>query len=628
MKRKFLENSLVTTTDILIGVETRSVKRKRINRENVLFNTKVSGTEIRNAMKKDWLADYLIHFHKKNTPISQSQSNYRNISNNNFNSDNCKDTWKNTIMQKGNEFEEKIIEELKTKFVLEKGGDYVTEYSLRRVFELMKKGIPIIYQAPLYNYDDNTQGIADLLVRSDYLDKLTLFPSYEYVENSSIIAPLLFNEQNIEYSNTKTYHYVVIDIKFSTIPLRVDARHIQNTENYPAYKGQLCIYNRALGKLQGYTPDEAYIYGRRTKIRNILSQSSNERLGVINFSTIDNEYLHLTDEAIKWIKLVKTEGHSWTLNPPCRPELYPNMSVDDNSWISHAKKEIAKNIKEITCVWNLGYKQRLKAHSKGIMSWDDSRCNCSEMEINGKNKETIDKILDINRIHNSQDETFLLQPLKISINISQWTETENEMFVDFETLSDIFTNNEQIFLIGIYSLENNDKKYKYTSFLCKDKTKEEELRILEDFLNFIQNKIRENKSSPLIRFWSAEEKFWKRAINRHPELIYKYPNVNLIWTDINLLFTQTPIVLRDCLNFKLKSIVSAMKKHGMIDTQLDSTCDNGLTAMVKANNCYDKCLKENSNVKDNIVMKDIINYNIFDCKAILDILTYLRSTRI
>ena len=36
----------------------------------------------------------------------------------------------------------------------------------------MKQGIPIIHSAPIYNRKNNTYGIIDLLVRSDYINKL------------------------------------------------------------------------------------------------------------------------------------------------------------------------------------------------------------------------------------------------------------------------------------------------------------------------------------------------------------------------------------------------------------------------------------------------------------------------
>ena len=47
------------------------------------------------------------------------------------------------------------------------------ETSIRRgIDEAMKKGIPIICQAVLYNFEDKTYGLPDILIRSDYINKL------------------------------------------------------------------------------------------------------------------------------------------------------------------------------------------------------------------------------------------------------------------------------------------------------------------------------------------------------------------------------------------------------------------------------------------------------------------------
>ena len=42
------------------------------------------------------------------------------------------------------------------------------------------------------------------------------------------------------------YHYVVVDIKFSTLPLRADGVHLLNAGKFPAYKSQAWIYTQAL----------------------------------------------------------------------------------------------------------------------------------------------------------------------------------------------------------------------------------------------------------------------------------------------------------------------------------------------------------------------------------------------
>ena len=64
---------------------------------------------------------------------------------------------------------------------------------------------------------------------------------------------------------SRPYHYIVIDIKFSTLPLRANGKHLLNSGSYPAYKAQCLIYTDAIGLIQGYTSRYAFILGRRWK---------------------------------------------------------------------------------------------------------------------------------------------------------------------------------------------------------------------------------------------------------------------------------------------------------------------------------------------------------------------------
>ena len=113
----------------------------------------------------------------------------------------------------------------------------------------MKQGVPIIHSAPLSNKKNKTYGIADLLVRSDYLNQL-------------VDVPIDLPDGRATKLNTD-YYYVVIDIKYQTLKLKSDGLHLLNNNSIRAYKAQTWIYNQALGNIQGYTPSCAYILGRR-----------------------------------------------------------------------------------------------------------------------------------------------------------------------------------------------------------------------------------------------------------------------------------------------------------------------------------------------------------------------------
>ena len=64
-----------------------------------------------------------------------------------------------------------------------------------------------------------------------------------------------------------------------------------------------------------------------------------------------------------------------------------------------------------------------------------------------------------------------------------------------------------------------------------------------------------------------------------------------------------------------------MYQNNMIQTQQNSQCQNGMTAMIEAQKVYESGCQ----VNDSHVMKDIAKYNEFDCRVIKDILNFIRK---
>jgi hypothetical protein len=117
---------------------------------------------------------------------------------------------------------------------------------------LMKKGVNIIYQGVLHNYNNKTFGVPDLIVRSDYVNKLL---------NNNIIDK---EEEKLKSNKLGiNFHYKIIDIKHCSIPFRKDNKHILNESSVPAFKGQLYIYTLALNKIQGIKINKAFIWGKK-----------------------------------------------------------------------------------------------------------------------------------------------------------------------------------------------------------------------------------------------------------------------------------------------------------------------------------------------------------------------------
>lgn len=563
----------------------------------------VSATHTRNYMLNDTLVDWIKN--RNNRPNRKENGDFVNF-----------------IMKKGIEFEEKLVKYINNnRLEVIKVSEFITDESVKKTIDLMKSGTPLIHSAPVRNNINKTQGIIDLLIRSDYIDKL--------VEESPL------EDIDIHIKSPKLgvdYYYIVIDIKFSTLCLRADGIHLLNSGNYPAFKAQTWIYTQAIGIIQGYTSKYAYIMGRRWKYTksNIKynSYSCINKLGVINFETIDRDYKEKTEKALEWIRDVKTNGHEWSISPPSRKELYPNMCIDSGKW-QNAKNTIADDLGEISNIWYCGIKNRNIAIAKDIKSWHDKRCLSKNIGINGKRAEIIDKILKINR----QDTNKIL-PKKIKNDLHNWKTESNEIFVDFETLSDIFTpfdnlpnqkTSDMIFMIGVYWKNKNE--WQYTNFICKNSTYDEEYRIMDEFNTFIRG-----QNYPRMWYWSAENRFWKHSEKRQFDLADNEIKSDHIsddwivnkWSDLNDIFCKEPIVIKGCFKFGLKAVSNAMNKHGLINTKIESTCNNGMDACVKAWNIYEN----NSDPVNSEIMKDIQVYNKFDCKVLYDILSYLRKNHL
>lgn len=555
----------------------------------------VSGTDTKNYMINDPLVDWLKVTRKKT-------ERYNNFS--------------DFIMRKGQEFEKQITQYIHNhKLEIVYVSDKITDESCEKTIDLMKNGIPIIYSAPFKNKTKHIKGIIDLLVRSDFLHIFT-------GQN-----PLPENLQSFPAVNlNKNYHYIVIDVKFSTLPLKSDGIHILNSGMYPAYKSQLWIYTQGIGEIQGYVSDYAFILGRRYRYtsKGEIFNSLNclDRLGTINYGSIDSEYKNKTLEAINWLKEVRKNGKRWTLDPPSRPELYPNMCVNSGIW-NKAKEEIAEKIGDITQIWHCGVKNREKALKNGIKSWRDPRCSSKTIGVNGTRAGTIDKIIAINR----QDKDKIL-PQKISTNMYNWRKHSNEIFVDFETFTDIFADfrdlpsqpkTDMIFMIGVWYKEKEEWTYK--NFVANKATNEEEFNIMDNFIKFVKK-----RKVSRIWYWHAEPSIWEKAENRqidisqHCNYIVKHWQIRN-WCDLCQIFRQEPIVVKGCFKFGLKQVSKAMRENGLIKTHIESSCHSGMDAAVVAWQTY----QTSENPANDPKIVDIAKYNEFDVKVLWEILMYLRE---
>ncbi len=611
---------------------TNTKKRKRDNddvdvcnwdfqfnkRDDPNNRNRVAATHTKNALLRDHVLDLYKYMDSNKKP----ENNNFVLHNNNNNSNNDMNLM-NTLFKKGNEFEKLIIDCLEKKCPNDiktvMNSKITFQDGCKKTIEYMMQGVKIIVQAPLNNDSNDTYGIADIIIRSDFINEL--FDEEVIPQNMvNFKAPKLNGE----------YHYVVIDIKWSTIHLCANGKTIRNSGMIPAYKGQLAIYDAGIGQIQGYTPSSSYIMGKGWINDSVKNKSVGyncfEKLGHIDYAGFDNKHIKLTYDAITWKKEVNVNGSNMEICDQSDSRTWPNLK-NSHDYPYHKRKKIdAENNGDLTQIWNVGPKEREISHKKGIFSIKDKRCTSKNMGKKGKTGDTIDKILNINRSSKK-----LMEPSLLTNNDNNWQqETLLDFYVDFEYFSedlyddeiDISNSQKQnpfLCMIGVGYII--DGVWYYSSFTVGNKSSKEEQRIINDFANFINSHV--NKYGPTklpkIYHWSDAEKTIIATMNRR----YNKSWLNkVIWCDMYKLFLDEQIVVKGAKNFKLKDIANAMKSHNMIGSKWDNNGINGgEDAMMSSINHFKS--NNTSNSIDNV-----INYNEMDCKVMWEIVTYLRENKI
>ena len=207
---------------------------------------------------------------------------------------------------------------------------------------------------------------------------------------------------------------------------------------------------------------------------------------------------------------------------------------------------------------------------------------------------------------------------------------DNVMFLDFETINiNEYTfdtlpyveniNKPEIFMIGfVYKSKKSKYKWQYKCIYCKEYTKKEEKRVLEEFVDFWKY-----LGKPMIYFWSAETAIWDRCKrNNNYDFMNKIDST--VWKDLKKVFEVNEIVIKGCKSFSVKDITKSMNINGFLTLKYDTDCSNGYDAMIYAYNYYKKNNK-NRTVKDQEIFQDIIKYNKIDCKILYELVMFLKT---
>jgi hypothetical protein len=410
----------------------------------------------------------------------------------------------------------------------------------------------------------------------------------------------------------------------------------------------------ALGLIQGYQPEQAYLLGRSShnNDNSLIFNDCFSSISIIDYNDYDNEFSLKLEKALEWHKILKKLPCelNWDSLEARLPDYFkfnlrPNMKNKyDYKW-NLAKKEIAKERDEFTLLWNCGVSKRNELLSNGIKTWDEYKNHCKMSD--GFIDQTLYHILDINSLENKN----IYSPNKLDEEFIEYIPEKDKPFVviDFETsnnLNDDFEflpekgGSEFIFLIGITVVipqtnnleESIEPEYRYFPFMIKQLNLDHELSIVRKMCKLI-NDLLDLLELDNITFyhWSpAEVRFINNMLERQWEELsdddhFILQKVN--YKDILTIFKYQPIVIKGANNFSIKTIGNALYNLGLIKTTWNKDLDlNGFAVMLQINEFNIEAEKLNLSLKDYAEVNDIIHYNMIDCQVLAEIIIFLQNT--
>ena len=375
----------------------------------------------------------------------------------------------------------------------------------------------------------------------------------------------------------------------------------------PAYKAQVFIYNRALGRLQGYLPPEAFVLGRgweqtrrgdTTRVPDCMDR----------IAPVANDYAsygrgRLSDQveqAVEWVRRVRREGRDWRVLPePSVEELRPNAKVDAGEW-SSAVKQIVKAGEDLTRLWWVGAAKRRDANREGITRWTDPRVTPKALGIEGRTTAPrLQALLDVNRGREGPP----VRPARVNAARSEWIEeAPAEFYVDFETVSDLDDDFSRIperggqpliFMIGCGHLE--DGEWRFECFITDRLDEPSEATVIDDWFEHM-TAVRDRLApgvDPKVIHWSPHETVtletaFDAAVKRHRKTGWNHTRKGEEWPHPNWfdflvkVVREEPLAVRGAHGFGLKAVTNAMHDLGLVETRWDEGPADGLGAMVGA----------------------------------------------
>lgn len=567
----------------------------------------ISASQLHNYFMDDPLLDFLNKYGQK-LGFQKDDGNY-------------KYNFSKFIMNLGNIWEMKVVEHIISLVGISKAcavkDDNFQPFDISNDITRLAKehNIPVIFQAYLRKdlYDDKFHGHVDILCHIDYLDKIF---DFDNTLNGNF-------SQLIDDYKSKNILYVPIDIKTSNFTSETTL----NTPYYEYISGQLHLYT----KMNNPSASYGILIGRQPIV------TGRKLSGYI--VNVDNNYIVEKIKACsKWLRRVESEGNNWTLLPkPSVRELYPNMkNTQDSPWTA-AKKLLARELKEITDLYYCNLIKRNYCHSREVYSYDDPEFvnaiqstfrNSPRLRPIGseqKNDENsvINKIINIANVQNGK-----LSDSKVEKK--DCDTTTKYIYLDIETVYNFYSciydeysktttdiRDNYITQIGIGYI-NSQKKWVYKSFDMKFVANSEEAKIINECKTYLQVVLDMCEKICFVYFTKAENKILNNIIK---DLITEVnSHCSIEYLDLHEEWLSRDIYFKDLINFRLKSIISALNRRGYTDLTYDNLVVNDGVSAMSFYMIEDKIAKDaGKSGIDEKVLQHIRDYNATDCKALYEI---------
>jgi hypothetical protein len=300
-----------------------------------------------------------------------------------------------------------------------------------------------------------------------------------------------------------------------------------------------------------------------------------------------------------------------------------------------AKRQIGRALDELTMLPGMSPTRRRAAHNQELTRWTDERVSAVALGVWDKAAPQCDGVLAVNRAGGP-----LVLPEHIPGDEGGWrTEGPLELYVDFETVStlgDDFTAMPQaggqtlIFQVGMGRWEQG--RWCFEQWTCDRLTPDAEARMLDAFTGRVRQLCMARGialgDARLIHWWEAEVVAYESgpvsAMARHPGNLWPA----LPWFDFLTRVVQAaPVTVKGAFDFGLKSLAKAMHAAGLIETTWDEGPGDGMGAMIGAFWCDREAARMGVSMRDLPLMAGIGKYNEVDCRAMGELVRWLRANR-